>query len=200
MLPSFFPLPSSFTIMDKTKRLFFIALLPPQEIQDSITEIKHFFAEHYGSRAALKSPPHITLQPPFKWVTAEIGKVEESLEKFAIAHQPIPITLSGFAAFPPRVIYANPLKTPALLEIEKDLSEYLETNLGIADPFAKSRPFTPHITVAFRDLTKENFKAAWPEFKTRSLNFEFTAFQLTLLIHDRDRWNIKSEWPFSPIK
>jgi 2'-5' RNA ligase len=183
--------------MDKTKRLFFIALLPPQEIQDSITEIKHFFAEHYGSRAALKSPPHITLQPPFKWVTAEIGKVEESLEKFAIAHHPVPITLSGFAAFPPRVIYANPLKTQALLDIQQDLMADVETNLGIIDPVAKSRSFTPHLTVAFRDLTKENFKAAWPEFKTRQLYFEFIISQLTLLIHDGQKWNICAEFPFN---
>ncbi len=186
--------------MENLTNRYFIALLPPQEIQEQITEIKQYFAENYGSSGALKSPPHITLQPPFKWVTAEIGKVEESLEKFAIAHQPIPITLSGFAAFPPRVIYANPLKTPGLLEIEKDLSEYLETNLGIADPVAKSRPFTPHLTVAFRDLTKGNFKAAWPEFEKRSLNFEFTTFELTLLIHDGERWNIRREFPFLAIK
>jgi 2'-5' RNA ligase len=186
--------------MENLTSRYFIALLPPQEIQEQITAIKQYFAENYGSSGALKSPPHITLQPPFKWVTAEISHVEESLEKFVISHQPIPITLSGFAAFPPRVIYANPLKTPGLLEIEKDLSEYLETNLGIVDPVAKGRSFTPHLTVAFRDLTKENFKAAWSEFKTRSLNFEFTSYQLTLLIHDSERWNISREFPFSPIK
>ncbi|OCR01876.1 2'-5' RNA ligase [Oscillatoriales cyanobacterium USR001] len=183
--------------MENLTGRYFIGLLPPQEIQDRITEFKQYFAENHASSGALKSPPHITLQPPFKWLMEEIGKVEEGLEKFAIAHHPIPITLSGFAAFPPRVIYANPLKTPELLEIEKNLSEYLETNLGISDPVAKSRPFTPHMTVAFRDLTKENFKAAWPKFKKRMLYFEFTVSQLTLLVHDGDRWNISREFPFS---
>ncbi|MDB9512399.1 2'-5' RNA ligase family protein [Kamptonema animale CS-326] len=183
--------------MENLTHRYFIALLPPQEIQEQITEIKQYFAKKYASSGALKSPPHITLQPPFKWVTEEIGKVEECLEKFAIARHPIPITLSGFAAFPPRVIYANPLKIPELLDIQKDLMADLETTLGIIDPVSKSRSFTPHLTVAFRDLTKENFKAAWLEFERRSLNFEFTASQLTLLIHDGERWNISREFPFS---
>ncbi|CBN55578.1 MULTISPECIES: 2'-5' RNA ligase family protein [Kamptonema] len=186
--------------MENLQHRYFIALLPPQEIQEQITKIKQYFAEKYASSGALKSPPHITLQPPFKWVTAEIDKVEECLEKFALAHHPIPITLSGFAAFPPRVIYVNPLKTQALLALEKDLSAYLETNLGIFDPVAKTRSFTPHMTVAFRDLTKQNFKAAWLEFENRSLNFEFTVSQLTLLIHDGECWNISREFLFSPIK
>lgn len=184
--------------MESLQHRYFIALLPPQEIQEQITEIKQYFAEKYASSGALKSPPHITLQPPFKWVTQEISKVEECLEKFAIAHHPIPITLSGFAAFPPRVIYANPLKTQALLDMQKDLMTHLETTLGITDPVSKTRTFTPHITVAFRDLTKENFKAAWSEFKQKMLYFEFTTSQLTLLIHDGDRWNISREFPFSP--
>ncbi|HLO47825.1 MAG TPA: 2'-5' RNA ligase family protein [Kamptonema sp.] len=184
--------------MDNLKHRFFIALVPPQEIQEHITEIKQYFAEKYASSGALKSPPHITLQPPFRWLADDVGKLEECLEKFAIAHHPVPVTLSGFDAFPPRVIYGKPLKTPELLGIQKNLIEYLETNLEITDTVAKNRPFTPHMTVAFRDLTKENFKAAWSEFNKRSLNFEFTAYQLTLLLHDGDRWNISREFPFSP--
>ena len=42
--------------------LFFIALLPPPEVQEIATKIKLEFAEIYNSRAALKSPPHVTLQ------------------------------------------------------------------------------------------------------------------------------------------
>ncbi len=74
---------------------------------------------------------------------------------------------------------------------------HLETVLGIVDPVSKSRAFSPHMTVAFRDLTRQNFKAAWQEFQQRQLQFEFTATQLTLLIHDGKRWNVSAEFPFS---
>ena len=107
--------------------------------------------------------------------------------------------MSGFAAFPPRVIYINVLKTPEILQIQQDLILFTETTLGIVHPASKIRPFSPHVTVAFRDLTKQNFRAAWLEFQERSLNFEFTTSQLTLLIHNGRRWDIRNEFPFLSI-
>ncbi len=181
--------------MKTSERLFFIALLPPIEIQNQITEIKHYFAEHYNSRHALKSPPHITLQPPFKWLTENLNQLEQHLSLFAQNYSSIPITLSGFNAFPPRVIYVDVIKTPELLTIQQDLITYLEKHLNIVDPVSKKRPFSPHVTVAFKDLSRQAFKIAWPEFEQRSIQFEFTTPQLTLLIHNGQKWNIKTEFP-----
>lgn len=175
---------------------FFIALLPPPNIQDHVNNIKQYFADNYASCGAQKSPPHITLQPPFVMPDTEISILERYLREFAQKQQQLTITLSGFAAFPPHVIYINVLKSQALLQQQANLMNALEINLGIVDEVAKSRPFTPHLTVAFRDLTKQNFYTAWPEFQQRQLYFEFTASHLTLLIHDGKRWNIKSEFPY----
>ena len=72
---------------------------------------------------------------------------------------------------------------------------YLETVLDIVDPVA-TRLFSPHMTVAFRDLTRQNFKAAWPEFQQQALQFEFKANYLTLLLHDGKRWNVSDEFAF----
>jgi 2'-5' RNA ligase len=46
---------------------YFIALLPPQEMQDYANQVRQHFADHYASRKAFNSPPHITLEPPFEW-------------------------------------------------------------------------------------------------------------------------------------
>jgi 2'-5' RNA ligase len=175
---------------------FFIALLPPQDIQDYANQIKQYFADNYASRHAQKSPPHITLQPPFEWVDSDVSQLEASIREFANEQQPLPITLSGFAAFAPRVIYIDVVRRQELLTLQADLITYVEANLGIVDKIGKNRPFAPHMTVAFRDLTRQNFKAAWREFENRQLHFEFTADKLTLLIHDGRRWNIKSEFAF----
>lgn len=175
---------------------FFIALLPPQHIQDYANEIKQHFADHYASRGAQKSPPHITLQPPFEWSDAEVSQLEAFIQEFAHKQQPIPITLQGYAAFPPRVIYMNVVKSQALLRLQADLMADIHSNLGIVDQTSQTRPFNPHLTVAFRDLTKGNFRAAWAEFVHRSLNFDFTAEHLTLLQHDGMRWKIKSQFAF----
>ncbi|MEH2233596.1 MAG: 2'-5' RNA ligase family protein [Nostoc sp.] len=175
---------------------FFIALLPPQDIQDYANEIKQYFADRYASSGALKSPPHITLQPPFEWADANLPRLEASLKEFASEQQQVAITLKGFNAFAPRVIYINVVRSQKLLTLQADLMAYTESNLQIVDKVSKTRPFAPHLTVAFRDLTKQNFKAAWPEFENRQLHFEFTADKLTLLLHDGKRWNIKREFAF----
>ncbi|MEH2222958.1 2'-5' RNA ligase family protein [Nostoc sp.] len=175
---------------------FFIALLPPQDIQDYANEIKQYFADRYASSGALKSPPHITLQPPFEWADANLPRLEASLKEFANGQQPVAITLKGFDAFAPRVIYINVVRSQEFLTLQADLMAYTESNLEIVDKVSKTRPFAPHLTVAFRDLTKQNFKAAWPEFENRQLHFEFTADKLTLLLHDGKRWNIKREFAF----
>lgn len=175
------------------ERLFFIAILPPVEIQAEVNQIKQYFADRYSSRAALKSPPHITLQPPFKWELEALPRLEQCLQEFGKARSPFSIKLSGFGAFVPRVIYVNVQKTPELLACHQDLTAELEASLAIVDSMGKKRPYAPHMTVAFRDLTRSNFQVVWPEFKSKSIEFDFAATHLTLLAHDGKRWNIYSE-------
>ena len=174
--------------------LFFIALIPPQHIQDYANQIKQQFADDYGSSHAQKSPPHITLQPPFEWQDKNLIVLESCLQRFVVSQEAVPITLSDFGAFAPRVIYIHVEKSPELLDLQADLMAYVEINLGIVDKVSKTCPFTPHMTVAFRDLTRQNFKAAWPKYQQEKLHFEFTGAELTLLRHNNKRWHIQSQF------
>lgn len=182
--------------MNQAKQLFFIALLPPLEVRGVANAIQQEFAEVYNSRAALKSPPHVTLQPPFYWERAKLPDLEQILQKFARSQRPIPMILDGFAAFRPRVIYINVLKTSELLAVQQALMAELESSLGIVYQPSKKRPFAPHLTVAFKDLTKQNFYRAWTEFQHRQLHFEFIVPQLSLLAHDSKRWQKIQEFDF----
>jgi 2'-5' RNA ligase len=184
--------------LDTSRRRFFMALLPNLEIQDYANQIKEYFAQNYHSIGAQKSPPHITLQPPFEWQLEALPTLETALNGFAAHQNQVPITLNGFGAFPPRVIYINVLKTAELLALQQALMTYSQESFGIVTPVSQTRAFVPHMTVAFQDLTKENFDAAWAEFQTRQVKYEFTVPQLTLLIHDGKRWNIHAEFPFAP--
>jgi len=180
--------------MNTAKNLFFIALLPPAEISDRTNQIKQHFAEHYASRAALKSPPHITLQPPFQWQDAELELLKSCISKFASTQAVVEVMLNGFAAFPPRVIYINVVKTQPLLDLQSNLAT-MATDLQLVDSRAKNRSFSPHITVGFKDLTKQNFKAAWAEFQHQQLQYKFVANQLTLLKHNGKQWEIETHFP-----
>ena len=177
-----------------SKRLFFIALLPPLKIQHSANRIKHYFAEVYHSKAALKSPPHITLQPPFYWESDRFVELQTVVKEFANKQAPIPIVLDGFAVFKPRVIYIDVHKTPELLTVQKDLVQLLESSLKIVHNASKTRPFTPHMTVGFKDLTKANFYKAWKDFQYKPFDAEFTVSKLTLLQFMGQQWEIKSDF------
>ena len=179
------------------KKLFFIALLPPTHVQQYVTKIKQHFADIYQSKAALKSPPHITLQPPFKWDLNNLKVLEKTLSTFTQNYASIFIELAGYSAFKPRVIYINVNKTPELLNIKKELNVYLDSELKIADRKSNNRPFCPHLTVGFRDLSKTNFYRAWDEFKEKKIYFDFTVNQLTLLLHNGQKWQIQSEFNLS---
>jgi 2'-5' RNA ligase len=181
--------------MSQATQRFFIALLPPHSVQQLANKIKQHFAEIYQSRAAQKSPPHITLQPPFDWQTEDLPRLTQHLEEFAQSQPPIPLILDGFGAFKPRVIIIKVIHTPELFAVQKNLSDFLEPALGIIHEPSKSRTFSPHLTVAYRDLTKPNFYQAWSEFENQPFFFEFIVPQLTLLVHNGECWEISKEFP-----
>ncbi|MBF2036273.1 MAG: 2'-5' RNA ligase family protein [Leptolyngbyaceae cyanobacterium T60_A2020_046] len=167
----------------------FIAILPPIAIQQEATALKQHFAERYNSRAALRSPPHITLVPPFEWRMVDRDRLIHALVAFARDRAPFTVEISGFGAFPPRVIYLNVLPTPALMTIQRDLVADVEKHLAIRDRHP-GRPFRPHLTLAFRDLTPAAFRSAWPCFATQAQHATFTADALTLLTHSPLGWQV----------
>ncbi len=180
-----------------SKDRFFIALLPPEDVQEAANKIKQHCADTYNSYAAQKSPPHITLQPPFDWEQSDLSRLEEHLAIFARNQYPIPVVIQGFGAFPPRVIFLQPLKTPELMAMQTTLMVNLEQSLKIVHQASKNRPFSPHVTVAFRDLSRHDFRLAWQKFASQELNFSFTVDQLTLLKHDGHCWQIHRDFPFA---
>ncbi|MEM1309984.1 MAG: 2'-5' RNA ligase family protein [Cyanobacteria bacterium P01_C01_bin.70] len=170
------------------KSRYFMALIPPPAIQAAATQLKHYFREHYRSQAALKSPPHITLQAPFEWPDSDRDRLNATLAAFQSTTPNITVAISGFGAFPPRVIYLAVEHTAALMQLQAELSQYLANRLDIVDPRSSDRPFHPHLTVAFRDLKPAAFRKAWPEFIHRQAEFAFTASSYTLLRHTGSRW------------
>ncbi len=181
-------------LVNALKQRLFLALLPPPALQEQVTAIKQQFAEQFASQAALRSPPHITLVPPFEWPSSELPILTGSLEEFAKQQAPVPIELSGFGAFPPRVIFIHVVPSPELQQLQAQAHHHMNLLLNPEETTSQARPFVPHITVAFRDLTPAHFQAAWPEFKTRFFQSSFLASALTLLLHDRKRWQVFAQF------
>ena len=172
---------------------YFVALVPPPPLRDQIITLQEQIAVRCASRAALRSPPHLTLQPPFVWPSAELTSLEQTLAVAALSHPPLPIQLSGYGAFAPRVIYIQVQPSQALITLQGDLRARFADHLGVtAGP---RRPFVPHLTVAFRDLSPTAFRRVWPDLQVQPWEATFWATALTLLRHDGQGWQVFREFP-----
>ena len=174
--------------------MYFLGILPADDLQQTVSDLKHHFAREYHSSHALKSPPHITLIPPFHANSDQLSLVEDLVRAKTSKLEPFKVQLHGFGAFKPRVIFIRP-KLPSSFAFDRNdlLDDFYQL---FPDERRDNRPFHPHMTIAFKDLTPAMFKRAWAEFENKSFYIEFTASSLFMLKYTLGRWLVISEFPF----
>jgi len=182
--------------MKKDHRLYFFALVPPEEIQASVTEIKKDFRDRFKAGHALRSPPHITLIPPFEFLFSDENMLIEYLELFTSDESGFLQVLENFGTFPPKVIYVRVLKTEFLLDMFKRFRNFMGLKLGLGNKSHNPGKFKPHMTVAFRDLTPENFYLAKKAYAEKQISFRFLVQSISLLRHNGKHWDIVHEAHF----
>lgn len=171
-----------------SKNRYFIAIVPPEPVYGEALALKHHFKEAYNSKAALNSPPHITLHMPFTWSAHREQELTDALEQFAGTQSPLDIKLNNFLTFGPRVIFIDVVKDEKLETLQKQVKRFCKINLNLFNADYKELAFHPHITLAFRDLKKAEFYKAWENFKDRKFEATFTANAIELLKHNGKVW------------
>lgn len=178
----------------KQHPLFFIALLPDETIQREVTGFKHFCADHFDARHALKSPPHITLVSPFRWDEKRLPELCQALDGFSKKQHVFEIGLHDFDCFVPRVLFVAIEPNPELSGLAGALSRQLEQSVGLKQDGRHG--FNPHMTIAHRDLDRQIFPKAWAHFSKLEYRRQFLAEGLTLLKHRGGRWETEREFVF----
>jgi 2'-5' RNA ligase len=169
------------------KFLYLIALLPPEKIAEEVTAIKKEMSEKFNSSHTLKSPAHITLQKPFSR-TEDIEPVLFKFLKIVAADFPaFNIDLSGFGHFDNRVIFISVRENKILNKLFDRLQQGLKEELLFSENDQQEK-FTPHMTVAHKDLKPGMFIKAWDEFKDRPVEFSFNVENICLLKHNDKIW------------
>ena len=169
--------------------MYFIALVAPEKINLRVMKWKNFFKEHYGCTAALKSPAHITLIPPF-WMKEELeADLRNSINQFSSTKNKFEIIIKGFAGFAPRVIYVDVVKNEILDKLHESLADFIHTEKKY--PVKKDdRPFHPHVTLATRDLYKKAFYEALEIFLTKKYEAPWLVTGISLLRHNKKNWDV----------
>ena len=169
-------------------RMYFIAILLPGELNKKVLKWKNFMHEKFGCKVGLKSPAHITLIPPFWMPEEKEQELKANIDLISLSVQPFIIALNNFSAFKPRTIYVDVIVNEKLRALKAAVDKFfLKADYKIK---TETRPFTPHVTIATRDLHKKDFHEAWRLFETKKIKAEWEANGMSLLRHNSKDWDV----------
>lgn len=172
--------------------LYFITIIPPEEIRTEIQHLKEEIRDRFGAGHALKLPPHITIIPPFKIKEVREMQLLQELEIFAATRNPFHIWVSGFGHFDSRVLFVKVEDKEKLTNLQGDLIK----NLSVIPEIDNGRDFYPHITLATRDLHEGVFPEARKFLSSRDYDSRFEVRDLSLLKHNGQTWEQLMEFNF----
>lgn len=150
--------------------------------------MKELAWNRFHSRRALRSPAHITLVPPLRLSEQDRDVIENRITSIA-AHTPrFDLCIRGVNGFPPRVIYADVMPHPTLMDLHHEIQSVLEQEkIGNS---LKVYPFRPHVTLAFRDLAPDRYPDALSFFQELDLQFHWPVHRISRLRHYQDHWKV----------
>ena len=143
------------------------------------------FAGRFNSVKSFENFPHITILRPFNF---DENKEELLTEKFSgmnLKFNSFEVFLNGFGCFANSknpVIFINPENTVELQQLYDEVQSNFEFH-----PYGK---FHPHLTVAFKDLSPENFKKSWQEYQNKTFEDSFLVDKICLFKHENKKWNL----------
>jgi len=175
------------------KQLYFLAIVPPDPLYSYALKQKHYFAEHHNSKAALKSPPHVTLHMPFRLKEKKEDELIDKLEKLGSGITSFELQTEGYGQFHEKVVHIEVSKTDELQFLFEQIRRCMKVNFNQFNADYKNRGYNPHLTVAFRDLKRDEFKRAWPLFREEKAHFPFEVKSFSILKHNGKSWDVHKD-------
>jgi len=173
--------------------LYFIALIPPDDICREVHAFKEDIARQYNSIKSLKIIPHITLKAPF---TTGVLKKDDMIVWFnnmAITTGPFETVLDGFSFFDnPKnpVIFVKPMPSTPLHVLQKEVIHGFQKQFPDSTVHPADKIFHPHMTIAYRDLAYAEFINARKVYEAKTYNNSFITNALFLLKHNSLEWKV----------
>lgn len=178
------------------KKLYCIAVLLPDSLEELILQLKREIAGRFNTVAALKPTCQITMQDTFLYDDKNLSRLTTRLNETFCESAPFDVELQNFGAFPAHTIFAAVRNFAPFQKLREMLFWKLRAEGSLSDAAIGSRQITPHVTVAYRDLSEEKFAQAWIDFSQRELSASFVAASAHLMEH-RGKWRSVREFPFS---
>ena len=168
----------------------FIGVLVPKELSNALTDCRTWMHEQYGCKSGYGTPIHITLVPPFhlddSFTTKQVvTSVQSAICNFHATE--FDANVKGFASFGDRTLFAKVLPSPQWTPLrDAVLNELLTTCPGCTKK--DTRPFTPHLTIANRDIPLHAAEAALAHFSAFDLEATFPVNTICVFVRKNGSW------------
>ncbi|MFT5665844.1 MAG: 2'-5' RNA ligase [Vicingaceae bacterium] len=176
---------------------YFFAILPSTIILNEIIDFQKEIEASFGSVHAQKTPPHVTIIPPFH---CEEEQLQDFIEKISLFLNDtsiinLKIHLVNFQRFEGRTLFIDIAKNESFEKLCKGL-KLLFNQQKIIKQRVEKHFFIPHITIANKDIKKRDFKVAWEDFKARKYQRSFGLESLAVLELIEKKWEVKTTVAF----
>ena len=178
--------------------LYFIGLVPPEPALGYTWRLKTKLEKQFPENRRYRSPPHITLIPPFRYQNNREQALAEKLSFFFQAQFQFNIRLEGFGEFRKKVIFVGVKQETALIKLYETLTEYCLNECDL-NPAAVSYGFKPHLTISPKDLGHHDFKKAWKTLDNETIDHMVTVKNISLLKHDGSSWQSVKVFPLKTL-
>ncbi|WP_045689706.1 2'-5' RNA ligase family protein [Hymenobacter sp. AT01-02] len=166
--------------------LYLVALLPPEPVFSETWALKQQVHTLTGSRNAIRLPPHITLLPPMRHPDAFEEACTATLTDFAASQEPFEVGLRNFAWFGNRTLFVHVSEPRAVQAFHARLTAWCAQHLPEVP--RENRPFTPHLTLATRDLPSAQVPELRQLFAGQTYAATFPVNNFTLFRHNGQQW------------
>ncbi|MFD2286567.1 hypothetical protein GJU39_16710 [Pedobacter petrophilus] len=176
------------------ENLFLICLIPPASIVEDVDKIRNYIADEFKVYESLKRPAHITLIAPLKITSGATEKRFFSALSTAVFSDAFTQVLSHFNAFPPHTFYLNVEQNRGIMSLQSEIKKAL--NPLKLDSQRDNFKFTPHLTLAFKDVKPPVFESIIKAFKDRKFKRAFTVSGFSVYKHIDKKWQPYKEFQF----
>jgi len=155
------------------------------------------FERKYDSKAVQAySHPHICYQAA---KTSNAGELKKDLRHLILQIRPFEIEVNGLRHFRKDVIFLGVKKTRKLAAIHKLVHRFLEAHCQDLFELYFPEHWIPHITLAMEDLSEDNFRRAWREFKGSNIRYKQRVHNVCMVKwHPNGKIKIARRYELSP--
>jgi 2'-5' RNA ligase len=169
--------------------MYFMAIVCPAEVEERVQKYKLWLQQRFGCTNALKSPAHITMIPPFWWKEDEEYLLQQWLYDFK-DYDSFAVATGGIDTFGKNVLFIDVLPNDRLSALHDAVQQYFTRQSGGVIK-TDNRSFSPHITLATRDIKPGDLEKAIFHFREKTFHRTFMVETISLLKLIDGRWAVQ---------